>query len=72
MTRLFSKINLAMTVMTVIYCLAAGVSFQETVFRAVIVFVGLYAIMFTFLIGLRMILTPKSNRGVDIEQRRSG
>jgi hypothetical protein len=72
MTKFFFKINLVITVVTVIYCVAVGVSFRETVFRGVIVFAGLYAIMLTFFIGLRMIFNPNSGKGMDIEQRRSG
>jgi len=71
-TKFFFKINFLLTVVTIVYCMVAGVSYKETIVRAVMVFAGLYAIMFTFFIGLRMILVPKSGRGKDIEQRRSG
>ena len=69
MTRFFSKVFILLTVITIIYCMATGVSLKETIFRAVTVFAGLYAIMVTLFIGLRMILNPKADRGVDAKQR---
>ena len=67
LTSFISKFSFLTAFVTLIYCLGNDVSFGETIFRAMCVFVGFYGILIVFFILIRVVLNPKTRQGVKIE-----
>lgn len=63
MSAFILKFSCFAALVTFIVCMLGSVSFQVSLFRALIVFVGAYAIVIVFFIGLRIIFTPNEKRG---------
>ena len=67
LTSFISKFSLFTSLVTLIYCIVIDVSFGESFFRAMVVFVGFYVTLVLFFIALRMLLNPKPKQGTSIE-----
>lgn len=68
MKKFMFKFSLFISLITLIYCVLSKISVQVSFFRALIVFLGSYAILIAFFIGLRIVLVQSQKAGVDDEQ----
>jgi hypothetical protein len=62
LTSFISKISFATAVVTLVYCSGNDVSFGESIFRAVTVFIGFYCVLVVFFVLLRVVLNPKPGK----------
>ncbi|RMF69092.1 MAG: hypothetical protein D6743_02450 [Calditrichaeota bacterium] len=63
LTKFVLKLSLFVSAVTFIICMAKEISFQVSLIRAALVFVGFYSVLIAFFIGLRFVLVREREAG---------